>query len=92
MDGHYHAYQVYVVAERNTVFSTVYHVERVALFHWGIRNISANLADQVCHDVRVEHPLETLAGGAFGGGSANKGGEAAVARDISGADSGFRVK
>ena len=32
----------------------------VSLRHNHLHNITANLIDQVCHDVRVEPPLQTL--------------------------------
>ena len=43
----------------------------VSLRHNHLRNITANLIDQVCHDARVEPPLQTLTGETFDSRSTN---------------------
>ena len=43
----------------------------VSLRHNHLRNITANLIDQVCYDVRIESPLQTLIGKTFDSRSSN---------------------
>ena len=66
-------------AKYGTVFSTVSLQHSlpckkggfVSLRHNHLRNITANLIDQVCHDARVEPPLQTLTGETFDSRSTN---------------------
>ena len=43
----------------------------VSLRHNHLRNVTSNLIDQVCHDVRVEPPLQILTGETFDNRSTN---------------------
>ena len=65
------AYQICVVKEQNTIFSSLSYKKGVSLRHNHLHNITANLIDKVCHDVRVEAPLQTLTGETFDSRSTN---------------------
>ena len=55
----------------------------VTLRHNHLRNITANLIDQVCHDVRVEPPFQVLTGDAFDSRSTNVRDEATIIQKTS---------
>ena len=56
----------------------------VSLRHNHLRNITANLLDQICHDVRVEPPLQTLTGETFDSRSTNMRDEARLDINVRG--------
>ena len=56
----------------------------VSLRHNHLRNITANLLDQICHDVRVEPPRQTLTGETFDSRSTNMRDEARLDINVRG--------
>ena len=51
----------------------------ISLRHNVIRNITAKLLREICHDVRIEPPLQTLSGKSFKEASSNRSEEARFA-------------
>ena len=73
MNCYYFVYQICVTAKRNTISSIFVMQEPWLCFikTGHLRNIAVNLIYQVCHEVRIELPLQTLTGETFDSRSTN---------------------
>ena len=60
MNGHYYAYQICVAKYGLKHSLSCKKGVFITLRHYYLRNIAANLIEQVCHGVRFEYFLQTL--------------------------------